>query len=269
VSPLGIVQREARHAVDLELGFVLGPLKGFERAPGFRRTTYFAVVASNHTEPKSDEAMAETVFAYVRDRIVDGTYEQGSRIREALVAETLNISRTPVREAFVRLQYAGLVQVNRNRGAAVPVWTRHDFEEIFGLRIILESFGARLAAEFITQDEIVELQRLANSIDQGLHSREPGYLLGCLTLNSDFHRLLVAAGRNARLDAIVANLTHLPLMYRALSLQNPEEAGRSFAQHHDMITALRRRDGDWAEALMRAHVAHGRDVMRRTYPEES
>ncbi|MGV9862930.1 GntR family transcriptional regulator [Rhodococcus koreensis] len=221
------------------------------------------------TKVKAVDRTAELIFAHVRDGIAEGEYEPGMKLGEAQIASRLGVSRTPVREALLRLESAGLVEVIRNRGAFVLSWTRRDYEEIFGLRIMLESHGAKLAAEVMTEEDVEVLEELADKMDRVLASGAPGYKLECLRLNTEFHQHLVAGGGNARLNEIVEQLTHLPLLYRALSVQSADELARSFSQHHDMIAAIRLRNGEWAEALMRAHILHGREVMRRAYPDDS
>jgi DNA-binding GntR family transcriptional regulator len=206
---------------------------------------------------------SEGVFDEVRRAIINGEYLPGSRLVETQLADALEVSRTPVREALVRLAAEGFVDLIRNRGAFVAKWSDHDLEEIFGLRVLLEGYGLRIAATKIRPDEIADLEELAESMDEALAARKPGYVEVCTNLNTRFHRTLVDASRNQRLSAMVSQLTQLPLIHRTIRMQDPAELGRSFAQHRDMITAMKVKDGDWAESLMRAHILAGRDVMRR------
>lgn len=216
--------------------------------------------------PKGRRADAvESVVAELRRGIIEGEHEPGSRLIETHVAESLEVSRTPVREALVRLAGEGFVDLIRNRGAFVAKWTEQDLEEIFGLRVLLESYGTALAADRIEDAQVAELEELTERMDTSLAARKHGYVEECAELNTAFHGALVAAAGNQRLSMIVSNLTQLPLIHRTISLQQPGELQRSFAQHRDMVSAVRRGDSQWAESLMRAHILAGRDVMRRAY----
>jgi DNA-binding GntR family transcriptional regulator len=211
---------------------------------------------------------AESVLSQVRQGIISGEYAPGSRLIETQIADALEVSRTPVREALVRLAAEGFVELIRNRGAFVVRWSEEDLEEIFGLRVLLEGYGLRIAATKITPREIEELEELAERMDRTLAAQGPRYAEECTDLNTSFHGMLVGAAGNKRLSTMVAQLTQLPLIHRTISLQAPQELASSFAQHHEMVAAMRRRDGEWAEALMRAHILAGRDVMRRAFSEE-
>src|SRR5713226_2530768 len=96
----------------------------------------------------------DTAYEAVRQMILSGEAEAGSRLGEAELAETLGLSRTPVREALQRLGADGLVDVLPHRGARVARWTRDDLAEIFELRSLLEPYAAARAAR-LGRDEAV------------------------------------------------------------------------------------------------------------------
>ncbi len=216
---------------------------------------------------------ADLVHEQVRQEIIDGSLAPGERLTETHIAERFEVSRTPVREALVRLQADGFVELVRNRGAFVSKWTEDDLEEIFGLRIMLEGYGARIGAYKIKPAQIAALEDLAEEMDAALErltaaigvdkETQEKQAERCATLNTQFHAGIVAAADNKRLDTIVANLTSLPLIHRTIIMQSPAELSHSWAQHRDMIEAMRQKDGDWAESLLRAHIQAGRSIMRR------
>lgn len=95
----------------------------------------------------SVEALCEQVYEWVRERIIDGTLQPGERIRERVLADELNVSRIPIREAFPRLESEGYIKSLHRRGAVVAPLTVHDVAELFAVRSSLEVLTARLAAE--------------------------------------------------------------------------------------------------------------------------
>jgi DNA-binding GntR family transcriptional regulator len=221
---------------------------------------------------------SDLVHEHVRKAIIQGKLEPGERLTETHLAEKLNVSRTPVREAFVRLEADGFVELVRNRGAFVSRWTDEDLEEIFSLRIMLEGYGARIGARKIGPSQIQELEKLADRMDDALKrlvqaddsgEERTAVAEECATLNTLFHAGIVGSADNRRLSTIVSNLTSLPLIHRTIILQSPVELAHSWDQHRDMIEAMRHGDGDWAEALIRAHISAGRSIMRRAAQKNS
>lgn len=234
-------------------------------------------MSDNSNEENGRIDAADLVHEHVRKAIVQGKLAPGERLTETHLAEKLNVSRTPVREAFVKLEADGFVELVRNRGAFVSRWTDEDLEEIFSLRIMLEGYGARVGASRIATSEIRDLENLADQMDDALDrlvkvggsgsigedDERTAIAEECATLNTLFHAGIVGAAGNRRLSTIVSNLTSLPLIHRTIIMQSPVELAHSWAQHRDMIEAMRNGDGDWAEALLRAHISSGRAIMRR------
>src|SRR5512136_1769949 len=91
-------------------------------------------------------AAVDRVYARLRSGILDGSYPQGARLGEVELAETLGVSRTPVREALRRLGSEGLVETLPNKGARVRTWSPQELDAISDLRALLEGHGAALAA---------------------------------------------------------------------------------------------------------------------------
>src|SRR6202050_3223278 len=104
---------------------------------------------------------AERAYSAVRDGILQGRYNAGSRLTEQELASALGVSRTPVREALRRLHAEGLVEFEPNHGAVVALFELEDAEEIFELRALLEPISARRAAERVTAPIIAQLRVLA------------------------------------------------------------------------------------------------------------
>jgi len=96
---------------------------------------------------QSGEALDLLVYEWVRERVIDGTFKPGERIRERTLAEELQVSRIPIREAFPRLESEGYIRTLHRRGAVVAEMTVQDVRELFQVRSSLEVLAARLAAD--------------------------------------------------------------------------------------------------------------------------
>ena len=211
----------------------------------------------------------DAAYEAVRQMILSGQAEAGSRLGEAELAEALGLSRTPVREALQRLGADGLVEVLPHRGARVVRWTAADLDEIFELRALLEPYAAARAARLgpdpavldDLRDRCAAMERAAANGDLGTVAQ----------LNSRFHAAVIDASGNRRLPGILSSVMHAPLILGTFRRYDAEAMARSMNHHQELVAALAAGDPDWAGSVMRAHVraaaahlAAGRDGGERT-----
>jgi len=211
---------------------------------------------------------ADRAHAALRAGILDGRYGFGARLAEIEIAAELGLSRTPVREALRRLGSEGLVELLPHRGARVRTWTARDLAETYELRAVLEGLGARRAAASIKEEDVDELADLATrmvGVDPSLGHRPPGDFAELAALNQRFHARIVAIAGSVRLAATLSGLVQLPLVMRTYRRYTPAALARSHAHHHEIVDALRARDGVWAEAVMRSHVLAARAVLMHSH----
>lgn len=203
---------------------------------------------------------ADLAYQAIRDQILSGQHAQGDWLRESDLAAAIGVSRTPVREALLRLGAEGLVHHERHRGAQVQGGSVKDLDDVFSLRAVLEPWGCRLAATGagagVAQGLVGAadtLASLAGAMETAASRRRPD--LDAITdLDSRFHLAILDQSGNARLVTFVSSLVHVPMAWRAFSYHSTEVLWRSLGQHHDLVEALRAGDPDWAESVMRAHV---------------
>jgi DNA-binding GntR family transcriptional regulator len=204
----------------------------------------------------------DKAYHAVREGILAGRFPPARRITEQEIAAVAGVSRTPVREAFRRLHAEGIVEFRPNQGAVVTAWSADETEEIFELRAILESYGARRAAQRATEAQIASLRELAEHQYREAMHRTEGYLERVCALNSRFHRELQAAARSARLSKALVSILEAPLVVKTFENYSPEELARSAAHHLEIVRAIEHRDGDWAASVMRSHVLAARRTLR-------
>jgi DNA-binding GntR family transcriptional regulator len=207
---------------------------------------------------------AELAYATVRDGILQGKYDAGSRLTEEDLARTAGVSRTPIREALRRLHAEGLVQFEPNHGAVVALYGVEQAEEIFELRALLEPISARRAAERATPGTISALRALAEQQLAESTRRTGEYLLRIGELNDRFHRLIQSAAESVRLEKMLAGLIEAPLILRTFRQYTPAELIRSADQHLELVQAFEAHDPVWAHSIMAAHILAGRATYLRS-----
>lgn len=205
----------------------------------------------------------DKAYQTVKQGILSSRYPGGARITEQEIAAASGVSRTPVREALRRLQAEGLVDFTPNFGAVVTAWDDSDMDEVFQLRSLLESHGARRAARLATPAQLAELRELAEAqLDESL-GRAPGYLDRIGDLNSRFHHALHAAAASPRLGRALAALIEAPLVMKTFHKYTAEDLERSAQHHLELCAALEAGDSDWAASVMASHIHAARGALRR------
>ncbi len=147
----------------------------------------------------------DIAYETIRDGIRDGTYPPGSHLTAQALAEASGFSRTPVREAMRRLHAEALIHFIPNRGAFVATWSRLEIEQIYDLRILLESFAASEAATHISDEQLAELRRIALRMHEITQEAEPN-VETVTELNDDFHKLILDASGNVRLRNLLGSI---------------------------------------------------------------
>ncbi|WP_208322213.1 GntR family transcriptional regulator [Mumia sp. ZJ430] len=191
-------------------------------------------------------SLTDSVVAHVRDGIRHQQYVPGEIYSVYQLADALGVSRSPVREAMVRLSEAGLIEIARNRGFRVVLPQARDVAEIFAVRLALEPAAARRCGE-----RGVDLSGpYAALVEAEQRGDEPAFW----EADQALHEAVLHGSGNARAAAIVASLRATT----ALLGPPTSHAGRSLheirIEHAPIVEALARHDGPAAEAAMRTHL---------------
>lgn len=212
--------------------------------------------------------MAEAVdkaYRSIREGILRGLYAPGTHIRAQDLAASTGLSRTPVREAMRRLHAEGMIQIHPNRGAFVSSWSERDIVQIYDLRVLLEGFAAQSAASTITEPQLAELKAQADEMS-GLVEEEPPPYEAIAEVNNRFHRGILAACGNSRMEDLLSAIVEVPITIRTFRHYSRADLRRSAAQHHDLVTALAAGDGDWARSVMATHILSARHSLVSAAP---
>jgi DNA-binding GntR family transcriptional regulator len=207
----------------------------------------------------------DSAYRAIREGILAGTFAPGSHITARQLAEATGLSRTPVREAMRQLDAEGLISVVPNRGAFVASWTEKEIEQIYELRVLLESFAAQVAAERINDEQSAELKLLSDEMSR-LVDQQPVDVDAIAAVNDRFHKGVLEACGNPRLRDLLGAITEVPLQLSTFRRYSIAELRRSAAQHAELVSALIVGDPDWARSVMTAHIRSARHTLLNSPP---
>lgn len=207
---------------------------------------------------------ADAAHQALTEAITSGVLEPGQALREEELAEVLEVSRTPVREALMRLESERVVERGR-RGLAVGHITARQILDVYALREALDGVAARLAAQHRTPADIEELRHVCTLMGDALAA---GDKLHMARLSIDFHDVVARASRNEMLQEFVASVHHWVKRLQATTYSDEAWAHASLADHLLIVEALEAGDPDAAEASARAHMQHAMQVRIRTLAQD-
>ncbi len=214
-------------------------------------------------EPKKGDpahgSLSEAVYSAVHQRIVTGIYRPNQRLVETEIAAELGASRTPVREALVRLVTDGLA-VRSRHGLMVREFTLPEIREIYEVRAAIEGYAARLAAERSTPEALANIQETLRH-----HARTSrGQTVDrtrVVETNAEFHNAVLAAAGNDRLRALAAGNRAYFFNIEVAAVTSEEALAVALDEHQLIHDAIRDRDGDRAETIVRVHATAGLKVI--------
>ena len=203
-------------------------------------------------------ALHEQVAQRLRQMLVEGRIAPGAKLNERELAELLNVSRTPLREAIKMLAAEGLVELLPNRGAIAVSLTEADVLNTFEVMAGLEATAGELAAQRVTPQELAEIQAMQFEMMAAYTRRD---LSAYYALNARIHNAINAAAKNPVLSTVYNQVNARLQALRFRSNQDGEKWKRAVKEHEKMIEALSARDGAAMREVLLAHLRNKRDVV--------
>lgn len=206
---------------------------------------------------KSAIPARQRVYEHLKSAILSGRLDPGKRLAEEHLAEELGVSRTPVREALHKLELEGLIKPLETRGFVVSKDSREEIEELFDMRAILEGYGLRVISEKVSENLLKQLNGLIENAEDALKRKQ---LKEVFRWNTQFHDTLHRmVSEKKRLHRLLVNVRKYVLRYREDTLQYPDGGRRALDGHHKIVMALRLKDPDLCERVMREHIQEAKE----------
>ncbi|QQE78655.1 GntR family transcriptional regulator [Alicyclobacillus sp. SO9] len=214
----------------------------------------------------STDSISEQIRQILRDRILDGTFHPGQRLLEHALAEEFMVSRTPIREAVLRLEVEGLVTTNPRRGISVSMVSKEQVLELFEIRLLLEPMAVELASQRRTQAELERLREALQAMDETLSSLDDTKLD---EHHAQFHKTIYQAAHSPRLLEILSGLLG---DIRRFARQSYTFFGRdkeAMREHWALLDAISQGDGQRAFQLSRIHIEQSKKVYMKVYQTQT
>jgi DNA-binding GntR family transcriptional regulator len=202
-------------------------------------------------------SLREQAAQVIRASILANELEAGEIYSATVLAQRLGVSPTPVREAMLDLANGGLVEPVRNRGFRILTPDDRDLDEISELRLMLEPAAMRALCERATDEQLQELESVVAAIEDRADAAD---VAGFLVADREFHLGLLEILGNRRLVRLVAQLRDQTRLAGLSELAREGNLTASAREHRVILAALRQRDADAAERLMRRHLVHTRGI---------
>jgi DNA-binding GntR family transcriptional regulator len=220
-------------------------------------------------------SVADQIYENLKKSIISAELDPGHRLFEVKVAESYQVSRTPVREAFRRLEQDFLVQRVAQGGVKVAEVDPESVEDLFGIRTVLEEYGMKLACERITPEQIAALREIKAQAFQALelyHSKEVSReytLKRFFELNSLFHESIYEATGSRYLVNLFNNIRGIVMGMRSISIRVEEESIHTWQEHSRLIDLLEQRNKKEAVRLIKKHIARSASQVIAVLRKES
>lgn len=200
-------------------------------------------------------SIADQVFEKLERDILIGEYNRGDILTESKLSETLEVSRTPIREALRRLEQEHIIEIT-TKGVVVIGISKEDIAMIYEIRVRIEGLAAKNAAEYASENDIAELAEII-SLQEFYTQR--GEADNIKNADSSFHKKIYQMSGNVTLCDTLTDLHKKVIKYRRASVSNKSRAESSLEEHKKIFDAIVQRDGILAEALTLKHVDNARN----------
>jgi len=187
----------------------------------------------------------------IRELIILGKLKPGERLVESKLAESLGISRQPIREAFRILELEHLITLIPRKGAYVSEISLKEIEEIYEIRAMIEGFAARLAISHITQKDISQLKSILNLMERSIRENNFKKVIKC---NLSFHQKIISLSKNDNLAKVYKSILLPVRRHQKMGLSLHSSWMVSLEEHRSILEALNSRDIKRAEEMCREHV---------------
>ena len=215
-------------------------------------------------EPIEYESLTDRVYRQIKARILSHEIPLGAKILDDDLAAQLGVSRTPVREAIRNLIHDGLVEAIPRSQTRVRLLTENDIEEIFDLRVALESLAIQKATERLSREQVHQLRQMHEAAELAL---KKGNVEPALEFDRTVHRTILEGSGNTRLQEMMVNINDYVTLFRSISARTPAHRGFNY-KHREIVRALEREDAEAAARALADHILMAKEQTLSDFQQE-
>jgi DNA-binding GntR family transcriptional regulator len=210
------------------------------------------------------DPLYERVYQNLEDFILNGEIASGERLIDTKIARNFGVSRSPVREAFRRLEKDGLL-INNDGVITVFTPTLQDVVDLYQVRSGLETVAVHLATQYITEEE---LQQLKQYLEQTKDAIDQNSLEDIISLNTQFHEAIIFYSRNNRLKIMMDNIRSLIRLCRNTIIKHYNRGDSFLSEHADILKAMETKQPDVAAKRMEQHILKDMNYFKERYYQQ-
>lgn len=195
-------------------------------------------------------------YREIKNKIVYLDLKPGDKIFESEIAQVLNMSRTPVREALLLLENEHLVVCDDRLGFLVKKLTSKEIEEYFDIRMAFEVFAVPYIVERITPSDIDDLKKNIEYAEISVNNED---VRNIIKYESEFHDIYYRATKSDVFYQTISGLIDKFQWLRAMAISAPHGAHQSFSDHKEIMIAIGNRDQNKLQLCLKRHIEHARD----------
>ena len=200
----------------------------------------------------------DEIFLSLRKAILLNHFEPGERLVEHKLAQRMNVSRTPIREALRKLELEGLVDYVPRKGVVVLGISAEDAVEIYAICSALEGFAARLAAKSRTDEELRHLQTILLGMQESIQANNLNTLHA---IHRRFHYMIARISKSPKLYQMIVSLRERVEHFTEASYSSLRRLKNGWQEHEEIVSAIEKRDAERAEHAARNHLMQVQEVL--------
>ena len=204
------------------------------------------------------QSLRESICEKIREEITYGKLSPGERLLEYKLVERFKTSRSPIREALCQLEREGLITFERNKGITVPKLSIEEVDEIYDLRILLESHAAHLSVERTEKNNVKYLKDLFRKMKTASKEYD---LMSWIYNNTLFHNFFHENCGNKALDQILVNLKRRVHRYQYTIIRMPDHFKDYLEQHERILRGYEEKDAKTVERCVKLHIKTIKEVL--------
>jgi len=215
---------------------------------------------------RSITTLRDEIYISLKKSIIQGDLKRGQRVFIDQIAREIDVSRTPVREAILKLEQEGLMKSMPKGGFIVNRFSEKDIKEIFGIRAVLEGYAGWLAVANMNPRHISSLEKIILQSESCLGR---GNMDALSKINDKFHDKINKWSGSDRLYRMIQELRDYIMIYRIAILKTEGKAEISIADHKMILAAIKAGESEKTRELIQAHISKGLGIILKELEREA